>query len=593
MKTPILLLGPWPKRLENLGASIYHDPVKGLSLAEESEIAVLGLTLTHLSLKSLQVRLEKIIAAQPAIRLVAALPPETPAAQLVELHKKWNFCRITASPEAPEAESLLIQAMEDYQEILQSKNLDEMLIQQQQINQKLHEELEHRIEKRQRSLSESRARTAQKSRRLEVYRRLLLDLQRAQSISDMEVTLQGHLAPDYGIFWARILTGPLAPTFSEQIQRIGGFEFLVLPFGDNGQGHMIVFRELGRAFNREEKIHLSRIADAVGLAVDRLLRRSEAQLIQKQWESAFRAISDPVIIINSERIIEQSNKGPVGVSCFQALFGRKDPCPNCRLGTVFHHHESGKHPQSWEVHSSPIRSDDGRTLYINRYHEVSERLRMEAQLLESAKQEELGLIASSIAHELNNPLAGILSFSQILKSELKPTDPLWEDVVHIEKAAEKSREIVQQLLRFSRMAESPSEELDILSLLQQTHRAIELHLKSVGGKLEIVYGDNPQPIKIKGKRLLLIQALSAVFRTALHGQSSRDLKIHIRSKEDKADILIQGPNHDPLEVRGMEGLSLSLAGQIFQDHGARLDFLSPSSPEYWAIISFSRPVFRS
>ncbi len=103
-----------------------------------------------------------------------------------------------------------------------------------------------------------------------------------------------------------------------------------------------------------------------------------------------------------------------------------------------------------------------------RQREVSE-----IKLLQSEKQASVGRLAAGVAHEINNPLTGVLTFTHmLLKREDLPEDVL-EDLRTISKATERVRDIVKGLLDFSRQTEITPVETDINELIRDTISLIE------------------------------------------------------------------------------------------------------------------------
>src|SRR5690606_23702095 len=74
------------------------------------------------------------------------------------------------------------------------------------------------------------------------------------------------------------------------------------------------------------------------------------------------------------------------------------------------------------IQASPIEVQDQEVILVL-MRDITSRLVLERKIVESSKQAELGLIGSSIAHELNNPLGGILSFVQLIRMDLNEKSP--------------------------------------------------------------------------------------------------------------------------------------------------------------------------
>jgi len=108
--------------------------------------------------------------------------------------------------------------------------------------------------------------------------------------------------------------------------------------------------------------------------------------------------------------------------------------------------------------------------------DVTERVHLEEQLQISDKMASVGLLAAGVAHEVNTPLTGISSFTQMLLSNADPEDPKTRMLEKIEQQTFRAAKIVNGLLNLSRSGGSSSEEnapvdlnaviSDVLSLLE-------------------------------------------------------------------------------------------------------------------------------
>lgn len=82
--------------------------------------------------------------------------------------------------------------------------------------------------------------------------------------------------------------------------------------------------------------------------------------------------------------------------------------------------------------------------------DVTERTRLEADLLQAAKTESIGRLAGGVAHDFNNMLTVILAGAEIALGELHPTDPSRVHLEQIRSAAQRSADLTRQLLAFAR-----------------------------------------------------------------------------------------------------------------------------------------------
>lgn len=148
---------------------------------------------------------------------------------------------------------------------------------------------------------------------------------------------------------------------------------------------------------------------------------------------------------------------------------------------------------------------------------------MERQILESAKMAELGTIGSSIAHELNNPLGGILSFTQLIKMDMKPEHPMYQDIVEMEKGVQRCKEIVQNLLGFTRDPNFDKESIyPLYEVYDRAFKIIELQFKGEGIKYSLPPPD--KSIIVLGHFNLLAQAFKNLLQF-FSERITRELKI--------------------------------------------------------------------
>jgi PAS domain S-box-containing protein len=101
---------------------------------------------------------------------------------------------------------------------------------------------------------------------------------------------------------------------------------------------------------------------------------------------------------------------------------------------------------------------DGTILLVE---DITERVRLEEQLQISEKMASIGLLAAGVAHEVNTPLTGISSFTQMLLDGADPEDPKTALLEKIEKQTFRAAKIVNSLLNLSRPAPVTNERIDV------------------------------------------------------------------------------------------------------------------------------------
>ena len=99
----------------------------------------------------------------------------------------------------------------------------------------------------------------------------------------------------------------------------------------------------------------------------------------------------------------------------------------------------------------PIRDGDGQiTHFVANGRDLTDRLRLEAQLLQAQKMDAIGRLAGGVAHDFNNLLTIIMSYSELAADAVPANGPLEAKLQEIRQAARRAAELTRQLLAFSR-----------------------------------------------------------------------------------------------------------------------------------------------
>ena len=106
-------------------------------------------------------------------------------------------------------------------------------------------------------------------------------------------------------------------------------------------------------------------------------------------------------------------------------------------------------------------------LYEGVKEQMAELKRTQAQLVQSTKLAAIGELAANIAHEINNPLTTVLGFASFLSERMAPADPMREELGLIQEEASRARDIVRDLLQFSRQRDFSPESTDVNTVLEQ------------------------------------------------------------------------------------------------------------------------------
>jgi len=105
-----------------------------------------------------------------------------------------------------------------------------------------------------------------------------------------------------------------------------------------------------------------------------------------------------------------------------------------------------------------------------------EKKRLEAHHLQAQKMEALGTLAGGIAHDFNNILSAVIGFSEIALSEMEPGTLLYDNIGEILKAGQRARDLVRQILAFSRQAEQERMPLDLVPIITEVLKLLRATL---------------------------------------------------------------------------------------------------------------------
>jgi PAS domain S-box-containing protein len=115
--------------------------------------------------------------------------------------------------------------------------------------------------------------------------------------------------------------------------------------------------------------------------------------------------------------------------------------------------------------------------------DVTERLRLEEQLRQAQKMEAVGRLAGGVAHDFNNVLSVILSYGEMLLADMKPGEPMHDDMQEIHKAGKRAAELTRQLLMFSRQQVLAPKVLDLNDVLTSMDKMLQ---RILGADVDLV-----------------------------------------------------------------------------------------------------------
>jgi two-component system NtrC family sensor kinase len=139
---------------------------------------------------------------------------------------------------------------------------------------------------------------------------------------------------------------------------------------------------------------------------------------------------------------------------------------------------------------APLQDSQGQTGALVVLEDVTSRVHLEEQLQQREKLSSIGLLAAGVAHEVNTPLTGVSSYTQMLLGMLSESDPKHALLLKVRRQAERATNIVNNLLNFSRTGNATEfSEIDISRVLDNTLQLLEPQLRR--NQIEILRDYDP------------------------------------------------------------------------------------------------------
>ncbi|MFC2014840.1 ATP-binding protein [Chloroflexota bacterium] len=349
--------------------------------------------------------------------------------------------------------------------------------------------------------------------------------------------------------------------------------------------------------------------------VERTLRRSS-----EFSETVMSSINDGICIINAinYRIVGVNNafleqlgwkeEEVIGKTCYQIMYHRSEPCTALDFSCLFldtikrgksiaaetEIYRSDGRKIYVDISTSPVKDENGDTIQIiHASRDITERRKAEQR--EKELQRELNLadrlasigeLSAGVAHEINNPLTGIIGFSQRLLRK-SVNEEVSRDLERIHSEAQRAARVVENLRTFARRSEPKKEYCDINEILPRTLELRAYELKANNIELEVNLAPNLPHVMADFQQIqqvflnIIINAEQAMIETNQRGKLV--LKTERVNNYVRISFANDGPEipaeqldklFDPFFTtrgdRGGTGLGLSVCHGIVEEHDGKI-----------------------
>ena len=389
-------------------------------------------------------------------------------------------------------------------------------------------------------------------------------------------------------------------------------------------GVLVAVDPPGGAFSEVETRTLAAVAKHTALVLANARFFEMVQHGKRQWEAAFDALSEGIVILDDAGTILRANAGfarlvgarlpgVVGGDLCEELFGERHSLADLlaaarRSGrTVPLVRRSERLGRILQITAAPITAEAGEGSLVVAVDDITEQRSLEAQLIQSEKMATVGTLVSGVAHELNNPLTSIAGLAEFLLEQPEGQVPDRDHLRVIAEEAQRAASIVHSLLSFARKA--PAAERERVSLAEVVERTLflmgyELRLEGITVEtalqpgLPAVLGDRHQLQQVVLNLLTnAAQALAALPaglpRRVTVGAAAEGERVVLRVADTglgiPADILpnIFSPFFTTKPQGEGTGLGLFISFGIVERHGGTL--AAESRPGAGALFTLALP----
>jgi two-component system, NtrC family, sensor kinase len=363
-----------------------------------------------------------------------------------------------------------------------------------------------------------------------------------------------------------------------------------------------------RKFTTEEILRAETLAHQASIALENARLFQRVSRSQREWETTFDAMQDCVSVHDTTGKVIRANvalarrlktipQKVIGRYCseiYNPEGSSLNPCRHTRplksetliveemtlpvMGGVF------------QISVSPWYDKDKRLVgSIHVAKDISNEKLLQQQLIQSEKLSAIGELISGIAHELNNPLTGVMGYSQLLQLRKDLDDRAKENLLKINNLALRCQKIVQNLLSFARKQKPERTLSDINDILEKTIelRSYELQVNNIEISRKL---DRNLPKTIADAHQLqqvFLNILTNAEQAMLEAHGKGHLQIRTHPDNQNARIVVEiaddGPGipesyltriFDPFfttkDVGKGTGLGLSLSYGMIKEHGGNI-----------------------
>lgn len=222
----------------------------------------------------------------------------------------------------------------------------------------------------------------------------------------------------------------------------------------------------------------------------------------------------------------------------------------------------------FETKISPVRDSSGEVVnFVSVSRDVTQEVALQAQLQQTQKMQAIGTLAGGIAHDFNNILAAVIGYTEIAIADVEKGGVLHDNLKEVLKAGERAKDLVNQILTFSRQSEQDLKPIKVALIVKEVLKLIRASLPATIA----IDQDLKSNAAVLGDYTKIHQVLMNLCTNAAHAMRKKGgvLSVSLADVELDADYAAKHFDIKPglylkLSVRDTgQGISSDLLGQIF------------------------------